>query len=98
MLSTMSSSTAPSASASRASASLIAVVEPPCGKPTTVLTSTPEPASSSAASLTWQGLTQTEATPKRRASSHPARASSSVSSGLSSEWSIVFASSASVSV
>ena len=65
--------------------------EEPCGKPITVLTFTSEPASSSAASPTSHGLTQAEATSKRRASSQPARTASVSSSGRSSEWSIVLA-------
>ncbi len=62
MLITMSSSTAPSASARPASNTFVAVVWAPCGKPTTVPTSTGEPASSSAQRATSAGRAQTDAT------------------------------------
>ena len=49
MFSTMSISSAPAAISSSVSAAFVAVVWLPCGKPTTVETSTSEPATSSAA-------------------------------------------------
>ena len=93
---TMSSSVAPEASASRASASFVAVVELPWGKPTTVPTATSVPASSSAARATSVGRTQTDATSYSAASRHPSAMKSSSSSGRSREWSIVLASCRSV--
>jgi hypothetical protein len=62
MLTTMSSSVAPSASARRASNTFVSVVELPCGKPMTVPTATPVPASSPAASATSAGRTHADAT------------------------------------
>ena len=63
MLRTMSSSSAPSAIARRASNAFAAVVEEPCGKATTAQGKTSDPASTFAASRTSAGRTQAEATP-----------------------------------
>lgn len=59
MFSTMSSSTAPSAIACRASATLAAVLVVPWGNPITVPTATPVPASRATACATSDGRTQT---------------------------------------
>ncbi len=97
MLMTMSISRAPSSRARRVSNSFVSVIESPCGKPTTVPTTTFEPARSPVAEATSAGLTQTDHVPYRSASSQPARTSSSVSSGRRSEWSIIPATSLTVS-
>ena len=62
MFSTMSISSAPAAISSSVSAAFVAVVWLPCGKPTTVETSTSEPATTSAAMATSAGRTVAEAT------------------------------------
>ena len=69
-------------SSSAASASLMAVVWVPKGKPTTLHTLTPEPASSFATRGTLQGLTQTEAKRYCLASSHRRTMSPAVAKGL----------------
>ncbi len=65
---TMSTSVAPSRTAFCASKALDSGEVAPSGNPTTVHTSTSEPLSSSAHSLTHEGLTQTDAKPYLRAS------------------------------
>ncbi len=62
MLITMSSSLAPSATATSASNRLVEVLCEPWGKPTTVPTATPDPSSSEPARATSAGRTQTDAT------------------------------------
>ena len=62
MFSTMSISSAPAAISSAVSAAFVCVVWLPWGKPTTVETSTSEPATISAASATSAGRTVAEAT------------------------------------
>ena len=62
MFITMSSSLAPSSIASRASKALTSGRWAPCGKPITADGTTPEPASSLAASATSLGRTHTLAT------------------------------------
>ena len=91
MLSTMSSSVAPSSIASCASSTLTSVRLEPCGKPTTVETCTCVPSSISRASLTSQGRTQMDATSYFFATSRPRRMVASSISGLSREWSSILA-------
>ena len=74
-----------------ASKTLVSVVFDPCGKPMTVPTTTPDPASRSRHIGTSAGRAQTDATSYRAATAQPSITSSSVSSGRSSEWSMVLA-------
>ena len=88
MSSTISTSSAPSATVMRASSALASRVIAPRGKPTTVHTMTSDPASRSTAVGTHRVLTQTEAKPCSRASSHNFSMALRVASGLSSVWSM----------
>src|SRR5262245_2125120 len=98
MLTTMSSSTAPSSIAASLSYTFAFVRCPPCGNPMTVQVSTPLPASNFAASPTAYGLMHTDATLYSAATWQPLANSASVSTGWSREWSNILASSASVGV
>src|SRR6476661_1166205 len=95
---TMSSSVAPSSSAWRASATLIAVRWLPCGNPITVPTATSVPLRIARARSTSAGRTQTEATSYSAARRQPSSMNASSSSGRSSEWSMALATSRSVRV
>ena len=88
MSSTMSTSSAPSATVMRASSALASRVIAPSGKPTTVHTMTPDPASRSLAVGTHRVLTHTEANPCSPASSQRVSMAVRVASGLSSVWSM----------
>src|SRR5262245_30605667 len=96
MLTTVSSSTAPSSIATSLSYTFVLVRCPPCGNPITVEARTPVPASSFAATPTAYGLMQTDATLYLTATWQPLASSASVSTGWSREWSNILASSASV--
>src|SRR4051812_46300286 len=96
MLMTMSISGAPARTAASASATLIAVVLLPWGKPMTAQASTSEPSSTSRAIAIEYGLMHAVATSYVRASLHPATISASVILGCRSEWSIIFATSRTV--
>src|SRR4051812_45893835 len=98
MLMTMSISGAPARTAASASATLIAVVLLPWGKPMTAQASTSEPSSTSRAIAIEYGLMHAVATSYARASFHPATISASVIVGCSREWSIILATSRTVIV
>src|SRR6185437_8587815 len=84
----MSSSSAPSATASDASATLVAVRLAPSGKPTTVTTRTGDAWRTSRQSGTQTGFTHTATKPKWRASAHRRSMSDRVASAFRSVWSI----------
>jgi hypothetical protein len=84
MLITMSISSAPWRTASRASYAFAVGVTAPSGKPTTAHTITPEPRSWVLQNGTQVVFTHTEAKPYLRASSQSSCTSSRVASGLSS--------------
>ena len=88
---TMSTSFAPWATASLASAALISELLAPRGKPMTVQTRTSEPASSRAQRGTQVGFTHTEAKPYFFASMQSSRTWSAVPMALRRVWSIVLA-------
>src|SRR5919197_3628300 len=93
VLTTNSSSPAPSATARRASAIFVRARARPAGRPTTAHTFTSPPRNSSAAGATCVGSTQTEATCSSRARRQISSTSATVASGSSSVWSMVFESS-----
>jgi hypothetical protein len=77
---------------------LMAVGTLPCGKPITVLSATPLPASRRPTNGTSHGRQHTDAALCSRATTHPASTSLIVISGRSSEWSSIPATSAAVRV
>ena len=76
-----------------ASKTFVSVRWLPCGKPMVVPTATSVPSRIARARTTSAGRTQTEATSYAAASRQPASTKASSSSGRSSEWSIVLATS-----
>ena len=96
MLSTMSSSVAPSASAWRDSATFAAVEVVPCGKPMTVHTRVWCPSTACSASRTSEGRTHTDQISSCASSRQVCSTSCGVSSGLSSAWSMRSATSCAV--
>ena len=85
---TMSTSSAPSSTAPRASKALTSLGVAPSGKPTTEHVRTPEPLSAVLTVLTQTGFTQTDLNWYSAASAQTLRISASLASGLSSVWSM----------